>query len=116
MTPDVTWGIVGHAEDIPFASVRNGKAGAGEFFRLLNETNEITNFEPQKFVAVEDMVLIWGRYDWTMRKSGVPGVSDWLHVFTVRDGKVCQWRGHQDTAMLALAYHATAQAKRIVNG
>lgn len=48
------------------------------------------------------------RYDWSMRRSGVPGASEFLHVFTVRDGKVCRWRGHQDTAMLSRAYHDPA--------
>lgn len=116
LAPDVTWGMVGREEDIPMAGIRNGKAGAGEFFRLLKDTQEITHFEPQKFLAVEDRVLVWGRYEWTMRLSGVQGISEWLHVFTVRDGKVGAWRGHQDTAMLAAAYHAVRKVQLVSNG
>ena len=111
LAPDVTWGMVGREKDFPAAGVHNGKAGAGEFFRLLKDTKEITNFEPKRFLAAEDMVLEWGRYDWTMRLSGVADSSEWLHVFTIRDGKVSAWRGHQDTAMLAEAYHATPAAR-----
>ena len=116
LAPDVSWGIVGRAEDVPFAGIRHHTAGAGEFFRLLAETQEISRFEPQKFMAAADTVFAWGRYDWTMRRSGVSGVSEWLHVFTIRDGKVVSWRGHQDTAMLAKAYHAAPAAKRAAAG
>jgi ketosteroid isomerase-like protein len=116
LAPDVSWGIVGREADVPFAGVRQGKAGAGEFFRLLAETQEISRFEPQKFMAAGDTVFAWGRYDWTMRRSGVAGVSEWLHVFTIRDGKVVAWRGHQDTAMLADAYHAAPAGKRAAAG
>ena len=87
LTPDVTWGMVGRPQDVPFAGVREGKAGAAEFFRLLDETQDLKNFEPREFVTSGDMVFCWGRYDWTMRDSGVSGSSDWLHVFTLKDGK-----------------------------
>ena len=48
-------------------------------------------------------------------KSGVSDTTEWLHEITLRDGKMVVWRGHNDTAMLAAAYHATA-AQRTVNG
>jgi hypothetical protein len=61
------------------------------------------------------MVFIWGRYRWRMRQSGVADETEWLHVITVRNGKLAKWLGHNDTAMLAQAYHA-APVKRAVNG
>lgn len=109
---DVAIGIVGREQDMPLFGIRHGKAGAAEFFRLLDEAHEITMFEPQRFLAAEDMVFVWGRYSWTMRKSGVSSTSEWLHVLTIRDGKVGDWRGHNDTAMLAQAYHAAPVPKR----
>ena len=51
-----------------------------------------------------------------MRKSGVSKDTEWLHILTIRDGKVTAWHGHNDTAMLAAAYHAAPVAKRAVNG
>lgn len=113
LTTDVSWGMVGREQDVPMAGIRSGKAGAGQFFQLLRETQEITRFEPLKFAATEDMVFCWGRAEWTMCASGVAGANDWLHVMTVRDGKVCEWRGHQDTALLAQAFHATPARQRV---
>jgi ketosteroid isomerase-like protein len=107
MAEDVSIGIVGRPQDAPLFGIHHGKAAAAEFFRLLDEAHEISRFEPQRFVAAEDMVLVWGRYTWTMRRSRVSDTTEWLHVLTLRDGKIAKWRGHNDTAMLAHAYHGT---------
>lgn len=112
MTPDATIGIVGRRQDAPFLGIFEGKAGGAEFFTQLAEAQEFHTFEPLRFLAAEDKVFIWGRYRWTMRKSGVSKESEWLHEITLRDGKMTAWRGHNDTAMLAEAYHAASSAKR----
>jgi ketosteroid isomerase-like protein len=116
MTDDVEIGIVGRAQDAPLFGMHQGHAGAAEFFRQLADAHEITMFEPMKLAAAEDMVFVWGRYSWTMRKSGVSKTSEWLHVITVRDGKISLWRGHNDTAMLAEAYHTAPAARLAANG
>jgi ketosteroid isomerase-like protein len=116
MTDDVEIGIVGRAQDAPLFGMHKGHAGAGEFFKQLADAHEITMFEPMKFAAAEDMVFVWGRYSWTMRKSGVSKTSEWLHVITIRGGKISLWRGHNDTAMLAEAYHAAPAARLAANG
>jgi len=115
MTPDTSIGIVGRKQDAPFFGIHNGKAGAAEFFKLLDEAHAISKFEPQRFLSAEDKVFIWGRYTWTMRNSGVSDTTSWFHEITVRDGKMAEWRGHNDTAMLAAAYRG-APAKRAANG
>jgi ketosteroid isomerase-like protein len=55
------------------------------------------------------------RYAWTMRKSGRSDDTEWLHIFTIRDGKACEWRSYNDTARFAAAFRADA-AKRAANG
>ena len=67
------------------------------------------------FLAAEDKVFVWGRYTWTMRNSGVSDTTTWFHEITVRDGKIAEWRGHNDTAMLVAAYHG-APVRRAANG
>ena len=73
--------------------------------RQLADAHEIHTFEPRSFLAAEDEVFVWGHYRWTMRQSGVSKDTEWLHVITMRDGKLAVWRGHNDTAMLTEAYH-----------
>lgn len=114
MTENATIGIVGRREDAPLFGIREGHAGAADFFKDLLEAHEISMFEPLRFLAADDMVFVWGHYTWTMRKSGVSKTSEWLHVITLKNGKMTSWRGHNDTAMLAEAYHATP-AKRLAS-
>lgn len=116
VTPDVTWGMIGRAKDIPIAGIRQGKAGVGEFFKTLAETQELTGFTPQKLAAADDTVFVLGHATWRMHRSGVRGENTWVHVFTIRDGKVTSFRGHWDTATLAEAYHAAPGMKAAANG
>jgi ketosteroid isomerase-like protein len=81
---------------------------------VLGKAHEIHTFEPVRFLSAEDEVFIWGHYRWTMRQSGVSKDTEWLHVITLRDGKMTRWRGHNDTAMLAEAYHGSAVDRRAV--
>jgi ketosteroid isomerase-like protein len=116
MTDDVTIGIVGRKQDAPFFGIHSGKDGAAEFFKLLDEAHAISKFEPQRFLAAAEKVFVWGRYTWTMRRSGVSDTTSWFHEITVRDAKMAEWRGHNDTAMLAAHYHAAPLARRAANG
>ena len=104
MAPGGTIGIVGRRQDAPFLGMFDGKPGAAEFFKQLTEAQEFHTFEPLRYLAAEDKVFVWGRYRWTMRKSGVSKESEWLHEITLQDGQMTSWRGHNDTAMLAEAY------------
>ena len=45
-----------------------------------------------------------GHYAATMRKTGRKAASDWVHIFTVRDGKVAAFLEFTDTAEFARAW------------
>jgi uncharacterized protein len=47
---------------------------------------------------------VLGHYAWTVRKTGKATSADWCHVFTVKDGKVSEFREFTDTASFAEAY------------
>jgi ketosteroid isomerase-like protein len=113
--PDGAIGIVGRRRDAPFFGMFAGK-DIPEFFRQLDEAHAISKFEPLRFLAAEEKVFVWGLYAWTMRKSGASDTTRWFHEITVRDGKISEWLGHNDTAMLAAAYHAVPAAKAAANG
>lgn len=115
LTEDVTWGLAGRSEDVPFLGIRHGKAGALEFFRVLGEVQTVTAFEPKRYAATEDMVFGWGRTEWTMVGNGVSGDNDWLFTATVRGGKISAFRGYLDTAAMTEAYRAPT-VKKVANG
>ena len=104
MAPEAIIGLDGRRSDVPCLGHHKGHAGVRQFFKILAETHDITSFTPQEYYADADKVFVIGRYGWTMKPSGVKGESDWLHVWTIRNGKVAMLRSLNDTALLAEAY------------
>ena len=75
-----------------------------EFFKTVAENEEFADFSPREFYAVEDKVFVLGSYRLKLKKNGKPIASEWVHVFTLKDGKVSRFREHTDTAQFAEAY------------
>jgi ketosteroid isomerase-like protein len=93
------------SEFVPFAGQFHGKAGIGQFFAQLDATVEAVRFEPKQFIAEGDKVVVIGEASWRTRQSGRPYDNSWVHVFTIRDGKVARFDSYYDTAPTARALH-----------
>ena len=104
LAPDVTWEVVGRSSDHPLLGKRRGPAAVQEFFDTLAKIQEPTDFSPQEFHVAGDKVFVFGHYGWKFRNTGRTVETDWIHVFTVKDGKVVQFREFTDTAKFAEAY------------
>jgi len=106
LTPDVDWQVHGNPKHYPTIGRWTGRDGAQEFFRLVAETEDMVEFSPREFCAVEDKVFVLGHYAWKVRKTGKPLVAEWCHVLTVNNGNVSQFREFTDTASFADGYRA----------
>jgi uncharacterized protein len=102
--PDVAWECVGRTTDYPGFGPRQGQNAVKDFFAFNDQNLAFTEFSPKEFYAVDDKVFVLGRYALTMKKNGRKHESDWVHVFTVRDGKVVEFREFSDTAQAAEAF------------
>ena|SRR5438132_7347260 len=85
---------------------RLGRTGTLEFFQTLGNDQEPVSFEPKEFFENGDKVVALGSYEWIVRKTGKRWVSEFVHVFTVQNGKVTHFREHTDTAAAEEAYRA----------
>jgi ketosteroid isomerase-like protein len=103
LTDDVEWETQG-AAPIPYAGVFLGKDGVTQFFRILADSDDAQVFEPRRFFADGDMVVVLGRYAARVKKTGRTAEADWVHAFTFRDGKVAKYCEYYDTAKYAQAY------------
>jgi ketosteroid isomerase-like protein len=103
LTDDVSWELPGPAE-IPYAGLRRGRDGAAEFFQRLGEADDVQLFEPRRFLADGNLVVVLGRYEARVKATGKIAKSDWVHVFEFRDGKVASWREFLDSEEYAKAY------------
>jgi uncharacterized protein len=104
LASDIDWHVNGRRDDYPLLGNRKGAADVEKFFQGVAELQEAIDFSPQAFFAAEDRVFVLGHYAWNIRKTGRRVDCDWLHVFTIRNGKVASFREFTDTAQYADAY------------
>jgi|SRR5688500_9934585 len=108
---NVDWHAVKGAEGVaPHAGARRGRAAVGEFFSQVAGSTEFTRFEPREFIAQGDQVVAIGEYAAKVKPTGRTVSSDWVMVFTLRDGKVTRFREWTDSAQLVKAYGAPVHA------
>ena len=61
--PDVDWQAVGRQKDFPTLGSRKGAAQVREFFQLVAEHEDFTDFTPREFYAADDKVFVLGTYN-----------------------------------------------------
>ena len=109
LADDVEW----HTPDVAgvaFSGKRHGKAGVADYFHLLGEAEEFIVFEPREFIAQGERVAVLGRSHLRVKETGRMVDSAWVHIFTLRNGRVTQFLELYDTAALEHAHQQVASA------
>jgi uncharacterized protein len=91
------------APEIPYGGTYDGKAGVQRFFENIGGALEVKSFEPKTYLSSGGEVVATGVWSGTARATGKPYTAQWAHRFLVRDGKVTQFQGFEDTALIAAA-------------
>jgi ketosteroid isomerase-like protein len=94
---DAEW-LSPDSDVMPFAGSFHGKPGIAEFFSKLDATLQAVRFEPREFIAEGDKVVVLGQASWHAKPTGRRFDVPWVHVFTMRDGKVARFEAFTDTA------------------
>lgn len=89
---------------VPFAGKFHGRQGVGQFFAKLDASLQATRFQPLTVVAEGDTVVVTGEASWIAKPTGRSYDSAWVHVFTLRDGKVANFQSFYDTAAAERAF------------
>jgi ketosteroid isomerase-like protein len=108
LDPKVVWN---EAENIEYAD-RNPYVGPqavaeGVFGRLMAEWDGFS-VTPQQFVSEGDVVVVTGRYRARHKASRTPIDAQFVHVWTLRAGKVVTFQQYADTLQFARAIHGAA--------
>ena len=106
---DIDW-TVPEIENAPFAGTRQGRESVGEFFSQLESAEDITDFEPREFIAHGDRVVVLGRSTATVRSTGRHYSTDWVHICTVKDGKMTDFHEFFDNAAATRAFQKATTA------
>jgi ketosteroid isomerase-like protein len=101
---DAEW-IGPESEFVPFAGAFHGKPEIGLFFSKLNASLQYTRFEPNRFLAEDEVVVVMGTSSFIAKPTGRSMDSAWVHVFSMRDGKVARFQNFYDSAAMERAFH-----------
>jgi ketosteroid isomerase-like protein len=105
VSDDVDWqAVVGASAAVPTSGRRVGRQAVAKFFEDLAGGLQFRQFEPREFIAERDKVVVLGFYEATSLATGRGMSSDWVMVFTVRGGKIAQFREFADVAALNAAF------------
>ena len=91
LAADVHWDHRG-PESVPFNRLYKGREDVGEFFKVLNEMQEASIFEPREFFAAGDRVVCLGFFQYKVYSTNKEWESDFAMAFTVRNKKITHWR------------------------
>ena len=109
LAEDVQWESPAVA-GVPFGGKHHGRQGVAEFFRQLTEAEEFLLFEAREFIAQGERVVVIGRTRVRVKSTGHTIESPWVHIFTVRNGKVSEFLELYDTAAAEHGYQRSASA------
>lgn len=101
---DVVWFHPGSDSLVPVAGEFRGRVGVEEFFELLRADETIRQFEPREFLQYDDRVIVLGCYTSRINSTGREYYTDFVHIFTLRDGKIIRFQDFFDTAAELEAY------------
>ena len=102
---DIEWELP-EVEGIPFTGKRRGLGQVSDFFRVMDECQEVREFGPDRFLAQGDQVVVLGHATFAIRANGAEFSDDWCHVFRIAGGKIASFKEYSDTHKAAQAYHA----------
>jgi uncharacterized protein len=106
LSEDVEWTLF-EIEGVPFSGTRRGSERVGEFFSEVFDTEEVLHFEPRELVAQGEKVVALGDYAWRVKSTGREYETDFVHVISVRDGKVAKYQEFMDTDVVGGAYRGS---------
>lgn len=103
LATDVEWGEPANPFN-PAAGTRHGHAGFMEWLQVGKESEEILVLEPRKFLADGDTVAVIGFTKCRVKATGKMYETDFVHVATVKDGKITRFQEFFDTFAAAEAF------------
>jgi uncharacterized protein len=88
---------------LPWGGVHKGRKGVAEFFMAVGESLEPQQFELREFIAQDNKVAVLGYQKGQAKPTGRPYEMEFVHLWSVRDEKITEFRVFNDTATLVEA-------------
>jgi ketosteroid isomerase-like protein len=88
---------------LPWGGIHNGLGGIAEFLKALGESLEPQQIELQEFIVQGNKVVVRGYGKGRAKPTGRPYEIEFVHLWSVRNGKFSELRVYNDTAALVEA-------------
>jgi ketosteroid isomerase-like protein len=104
--PEARWDFNVTQSDVPWHVPVTGPAEVAKFIGAFVGNVQVEAFEPVRFIAAGDEVIVHLRLAYTVKKTGKRVEEEQLQWWTVREGKVARLRHFEDTAQVISANRA----------
>lgn len=104
MDETIVWQHPGSGEGIPFAGTFEGKAGVLRFFELAMQSIDVLDQRVLELISDAGRVVVLGYEHMRVKSTGQEYRSNWVHLYTFRNGKIVQFEEFIDTAALRRAF------------
>jgi ketosteroid isomerase-like protein len=111
MTDDVSWEFEAPAE-LSWSGIRHTPQEAAGFFAGLAADQADPHLEMTEFFSTEDAVAAFGRYQATVKATGIRVDTPVAHYFKFRDGKIARYVNVINSAAFVEAGRAVAVGAR----
>lgn len=101
---DTEWLACGSPDHLPYAGLHRGRQQVARYFAILDDKEESNHLMAQEFITSGDKVIVLGNYKARVNANGQRFETDFVHIFTLRDGKITHFRDLYDTDAVAEAY------------
>ncbi len=106
---DISWELP-EMENVPYAGKFKGIERVTDFFSRLDEAEENLIHNPTEFIANGDKVIVLGDMKWRVKATNKEYASDFVHVLTVKEGRINSFQEYIDTAVRINAHTAAKAA------
>jgi ketosteroid isomerase-like protein len=111
MTDDVSWEFEAPAS-ISWSGIRHTPREAAGFFAGIAAEHADPNLEMTEFFATSDAVAAFGRYQATVKATGIRVDTPVAHYFHFRGGKIARYVNIINSAAFVEANHAVTAGAR----
>ena len=105
MSETIVWTHPGNPNQIPFAGKFEGKAGVSRFFEIAFEQIDVLEQNIKSLIDGDDKVIVLGYEHMRVKNTGREYKSNWIHMYTLADGKIVGFEEFIDTAELVFAFN-----------
>lgn len=95
---DAQWSVAGPPDLIPWAAPPPGKEGVAQFLRTLGQYLAAERFEIRDYLESGDTVVALGFQSGRVLPNDVSYEFEFVHVWTLRQGRVASFRVYYDTS------------------